>query len=87
MRTARGWPLTSSKMKALLLLATCAALTSCASRSPIVADSMTLYSPPFLEIPAGAEVLTKAGRYRAQANEVWYSADLYLRRVRESLSK
>jgi hypothetical protein len=48
---------------------------------------MTLYSPPFLEIPAGAEIQTKAGRYRAQADEVWYSADLYLRRVRESLSK
>ena len=48
---------------------------------------MTLYSPPFLEIPAGAEIPTKAGRYRAQADEVWYSADLYMRRVRESLSK
>lgn len=74
-------------MKAHLLLSICAVLTSCVSRSPIVADSMTLYSPPFLEVPAGAEIQTKAGRYRAQTDEVWYSADLYLRRVRESLSK
>ncbi len=87
MRSAKGWPLTSSTMKALLLLPIFAALTSCGSRSPIAADSMTLYSPPFLEIQAGAEIQTKAGRYRAQADEVWYSADLYMRRVRESLSK
>lgn len=74
-------------MKALLLLSTCAALMSCASPSPIAADSMTLYSPPFLEIPAGTELVTRAGRYRAQTDEVWYSAELYLRRVREALSK
>ena len=74
-------------MKALLLLPICAVLTSCGSPSPTVADSMTLYSPPFLEIPAGAEIPTKAGRYRAQTDEVWYSADLYQRRVREALSR
>lgn len=72
-------------MKAALLLLTAGLLTSCASPSPTVADSMTLYSPPFLRLPAGTEVKTLDGIYRSQAEEVWHSDTEYQRRVREAL--
>lgn len=72
-------------MKLPALLLTAALLTCCASKSPTVANSMQLYSPDSLEIPAGTEIQTKHGLYRAQVDERWYSADLYLKRVTESL--
>lgn len=46
---------------------------------------MQLYSPDTLEIPAGTQIQTRQGLYRAQVDERWYSADLYLKRVREAL--
>ena len=74
-------------MKPLLLLLISVALTSCASNSPTVADSMTLYSPPFLRLAAGTVVETKDGRYTAQVSEVWHSDAEYQRRVREALAR
>jgi len=71
-------------MKSLAPLLIVALLTCCAARSPIAADSMQLYSPDTLEIPAGTQIQTKQGLYRAQVDERWYSADLYLKRVTES---
>ena len=62
-----------------------ALLTSCASPSPTVADSMTLYAPPFLLLKAGTVVQTSQGLYRSQSDEVWHSDAEYQRRVRESL--
>ena len=72
-------------MKRLPLLALALGLMSCASRSPTAASSMQLYSPDTLELPAGTQVTTRQGTYRSQADEVWYSSDLYLKRVREGL--
>ena len=69
--------------KALLL--TVLLLTGCAQISPIVANSMQLYSPDTLEIKAGTVIQTKQGIYHAQVDERWYSADLYLKRVQEAL--
>jgi hypothetical protein len=46
---------------------------------------MQLYSPDTLEILAGTTIQTKQGIYRAQVDERWYSADLYLKRVQEAL--
>ena len=74
-------------MKLLTLLLTGALLTSCVQRSPTVADSMTLYAPPFLKIQAGTKVQTPDGIYTAQQDEVWHSDAEYQRRVREALSK
>lgn len=71
------------KRKALLL--TVLLLNACVSRSPTVADSMQLYSPDTLEIPAGTTIQTKQGLYKAQSDERWYSADLYMKRVTEAL--
>ena len=71
------------KNKALLL--TVLLLNACASRSPTVADSMQLYSPDTLEIQAGTTIQTKQGIYKAQSDERWYSADLYMKRVNEAL--
>lgn len=71
------------KRKALLL--TVLLLTACVSDSPIVADSMQLYSPDTLEISAGTTIQTKQGLYKAQSDERWYSADLYMKRVTEAL--
>lgn len=73
----------NSKTLALLLLAL--ALTNCASTLPTVANSMQLYSPQTLELEAGTVIQTKQGVYKAQVNERWYSADLYMQRVREAL--
>lgn len=72
-------------MKRLPLLLLVLALTSCASRLPTAASSMQLYSPDTLELPAGTQVVTRQGMYRSQTDEVWYSADLYMKRVREGL--
>jgi hypothetical protein len=72
------------KRKALLL--TVLLLTACVSDSPTVADSMQLYSPDTLEISAGTTIQTKQGLYRAQIDERWYSADLYMKRVTEALN-
>ncbi len=72
-------------MKPLPLLLTAVLLTGCASRSPTAADSMTLYSPPFLRLRAGAVVPTPEGAYTAQADEVWHSDAEYQKRVREAL--
>lgn len=72
-------------MKRLPLLLLGLALTNCASRSPTAASSMQLYSPDTLELPAGTQVQTRQGMYRSQTDEVWYSADLYMKRVREGL--
>lgn len=72
-------------MKRLPLLLLVLALTNCASRSPTAAGSMELYSPDTLELPAGTPVATRQGMYRSQTDEVWYSADLYMKRVREGL--
>lgn len=71
------------KPSPLLLLAL--VLTSCGSPSPTAADSMQLYSPDTLELPAGSKVKTRHGLYQSQTDEVWYSADLYLKRSREAL--
>lgn len=46
---------------------------------------MTLYSPPFLKIPAGTAVKTSDGIYKAQVDEVWHSDSEYQKRVLESL--
>lgn len=46
---------------------------------------MQLYSPDTLEIEAGAVIQTKFGVYKAQVDERWYSADLYMKRVNEAL--
>lgn len=72
-------------MKSKALLLTVLLLNACASRSPTVADSMQLYSPDTLEIPAGTTIQTKQGLYKAQSDERWYSADLYMKRVTEAL--
>lgn len=72
------------KRKALLL--TALLLTACVSDSPTVADSMQLYSPDTLEISAGTTIQTKQGLYKAQIDERWYSADLYMKRVTEALN-
>lgn len=72
------------KRKALLL--TVLLLTACVSDSPTVADSMQLYSPDTLEISAGTTIQTKQGLYKAQIDERWYSADLYMKRVTEALN-
>ena len=71
------------KQKALLLIALL--LTACAQTSPTVASSMQLYSPDTLEIEAGTVIHTKQGVYKAQIDERWYSADLYMKRVNEAL--
>jgi len=73
-------------MKTKALLLTVALLTGCAQTSPTVANSMQLYSPDTLEIKAGTVIQTKDGVYKAQADERWYSADLYMKRVLESLT-
>ncbi len=72
-------------MKKRVILLTGLLLTACAQRSPTVEDSMQLYSPDTLEILAGTKIQTKQGLYRAQVDERWYSADLYLKRVQEAL--
>jgi hypothetical protein len=72
-------------MKLLPPLMIALLLTNCASPTPTVANSMQLYSPDTLEIPAGTQIQTRQGLYRAQVDERWYSADLYLKRVREAL--
>lgn len=46
---------------------------------------MQLYSPDTLEIEAGTVIQTKQGVYKAQTDERWYSADLYMKRVNEAL--
>jgi hypothetical protein len=74
-------------MKTKPLLLTALLLTCCAQNSPIVGDSMQLYSPQTLEISAGSVIQTKLGVYRAQVDERWYSADLYMQRVREAVLK
>ena len=72
-------------MKSKALLLTVLLLNAFASRSPTVADSMQLYSPDTLEISAGTTIQTKQGLYKAQGDERWYSADLYMKRVTEAL--
>lgn len=72
-------------MKKLVILLTVPLLTVCAHRSPTVESSMQLYSPDTLEILAGTTIQTKQGVYRAQVDERWYSADLYMKRVQEAL--
>lgn len=74
-------------MKIGALLLTALLLTCCAQNSDTVENSMQLYSPQTLEIPAGSVIQTKLGVYRAQVDERWYSADLYMRRVREAVLK
>lgn len=73
-------------MKTRALLLTGLLLTGCAPTSPTVANSMQLFSPDTLEIKAGTTIQTKDGVYKAQVDERWYSADLYMKRVREALS-
>lgn len=73
-------------MKKLVILLTVPLLTVCAHRSLTVESSMQLYSPDTLEILAGTTIQTKQGVYRAQVDERWYSADLYMKRVQEALN-
>jgi len=73
-------------MKKLVILLTVPLLTVCAHRSPTVESSMQLYSPDTLEIQSGTVIQTKMGIYRAQVDERWYSADLYMKRVQEALN-
>ncbi len=73
-------------MKTKALLLTGLLLTGCAQTLPTVANSMQLYSPDTLEIEAGSTIQTKNGVYKAQVNERWYSADLYMKRVQEALN-
>lgn len=72
-------------MKAGIPLLIVALLTNCACTSRRASDSMTLYSPPFLKIPAGTVIQTSQGRYQSQTDEVWHSDAEYQRRVREAL--
>ncbi len=74
-------------MKLQILLLTSALLILCACSSPKPSDSMTLYSPPFLSLPAGTEVKTSLGLYRSQTDEVWHSDSEYQKRVREALTR
>lgn len=74
-------------MNTKAILATALLLTSCAQNSRTVADSMQLYSPATLDIPAGTVIRTRLGSYQAQVDERWYSADLYMQRVREAVLK
>lgn len=46
---------------------------------------MQLYSPSVIELPAGIPLHTTQGVYTPQISERWYSANLYMQRVRESL--
>lgn len=46
---------------------------------------MQLYSPQTLELEAGTQIKTLQGIYTVQVRERWYSADLYMKRVREAL--
>jgi hypothetical protein len=73
-------------MKPPILLLIVALLMSCACSSRPVADSMTLYSPPFLKVPAGTVIQTAQGRYQSQTDEVWHSDAEYQQRVREALT-
>ena len=73
-------------MKTKALLLTVLLLNACESTSPTVANSMQLFSPDTLEIEAGTNIQTKDGVYKAQVDERWYSADLYMKRVMESLN-
>lgn len=73
-------------MNRLALLMIALLLTACVSRLPTVEGSMQLYSPDTLEIQAGTTIQTKQGVYRAQVDERWYSADLYMKRVQEALN-
>ena len=73
-------------MKLPTLLLTAALLMSCGCSSRHVADSMTLYSPPFLKVPAGTVIQTSHGRYQSQTEEVWHSDAEYQKRVREALT-
>lgn len=72
-------------MKLPTLLLTAALLMSCGCSSRPVADSMTLYSPPFLKVSAGTVIQTSLGRYQSQTDEVWHSDAEYQKRVREAL--
>ena len=72
-------------MKCSTLLLIVASLTSCASRSSTVSDSMILYSPPLLRLAAGTKLTTLDGLYTAQVPEVWHSDAHYQARVREAL--
>lgn len=72
-------------MKLLPLFTIALLLSACASRKPTVSDSMTLYSPPLLHVPAGTVIQTPQGTYRAQVDEVWHSHADYLTRVQEAL--
>lgn len=74
-------------MKLPILLLTVATLMSCACSSRPAADSMTLYSPPFLHIPAGTAIQTSQGLYQSQTEEVWHSDAEYQKRVREALTR
>ena len=74
-------------MKPPTLLLTAALLMSCACSSRPDADSMTLYSPPFLKVPAGTVIETSQGRYQSQTEEVWHSDAEYQKRVREALTR
>lgn len=73
-------------MKLPILLLTAALLMSCGCSSRPAADSMTLYSPPFLKVPAGTVIQTSQGRYQSQTDEVWHSDAEYQKRVREALT-
>lgn len=72
-------------MKIATLLLVAVTLTNCASRSPTVGDSMTLYAPPMLHLKAGTVIQTSQGRYQSQIDEVWHSDAEYQKRVREAL--
>lgn len=72
-------------MKLQILLLTAAALTLSGCCSKNVSDSMTLYAPPFLKVPAGTIIKTSQGLYRSQTDEVWHSDSEYQKRVLESL--
>lgn len=74
-------------MKLRILLLTAGVLMNCACSSRRGADSMTLYSPPFLRIPAGTVIETSQGRYQSQIEEVWHSDAEYQKRVREGLTR
>lgn len=83
---ANLFPNKSLPMKLLPLLLIALGLTNCASHSPTVVNSMQLYSPDVLELPAAMPLHTLQGIYIPQGPERWYSADLYMKRVREALT-
>lgn len=52
-------------------------LTGCVHGSRAAAASHRLWQPPFLRLPAGAEVRTLDGVHRPAAPEIWHSDERF----------